>query len=73
MCELEVAFKSMVQNIKNGVAESAATNKKSSSNMGRAGESGVNNLAMRMNCDYEKRRMEEKAEILFHLIFWGPN
>ncbi|OAY28625.1 hypothetical protein MANES_15G082300v8 [Manihot esculenta] len=70
VCKLEVAFKQMEQRRNIGwVAESAAPNNNNSSTLG---GSAVNNQVTRID-ERVRKRVEEKAETLMHLIIWGPN
>lgn len=70
MCKFEKEFKSVQQKI-NAVAESA--NDKGNNIAWRNIAAGSVSQAQRMNPDEKRRRRrEEKAENLFHLICWGP-
>ncbi|KDP38953.1 hypothetical protein JCGZ_00710 [Jatropha curcas] len=70
VCKLERAFKTMEQKRNIGVKESGPSN----NSMRKIGGSAVNNQVMTLSSDDQvRRREEEKAEMLFHLIFWGPN
>jgi hypothetical protein len=71
-CKLEMALKSMQQK-RNAVAESV--NDKGNNHVWRGmGGSVSQGQEQRMNSDEKRRRRrEEKAENLFHLIYWGPS
>lgn len=71
MCKFEKEFKSVQQKI-NAVAESA--NDKGNNFAWRNIAAGsVSQAQIKMNPDEKRRRRrEEKAENLFHLICWGP-
>ena len=79
ICKFEVAFKSKAQRSNVGGAESAPSNINSASkNMCRisTASGGNSHEATGMNSgadDYRRKRREEKAEALLHLICWGPN
>ncbi|CAK7327530.1 unnamed protein product [Dovyalis caffra] len=78
VCEYEAAFKSMAQKRNIVGAESAPSNMdRANNNMYRISASGVNShkaTGMNPNTDEKRRkRREEKAETLLHLICWGPN
>jgi hypothetical protein len=78
LSKFEVAFKSMAQKSNIGGAESAPSNINSASkNMCRisTASGGNSHEATGMNSgadDYRRKRREEKAEALLHLICWGP-
>ncbi len=69
VCKFEMAFKAMQQKTK-AVAESANNNK--GNQMWRI--AGVLSQPQRINLDEKRRRRrEEKAVNLFHLICFGPS
>ena len=69
VCKFEMAFKAMQQKTK-AVVESANNNK--GNQMWRI--AGGVNQPQRINLDEKRRRRrEEKAENLFHLICFGPS
>ncbi|KAJ6894401.1 hypothetical protein NC652_028233 [Populus alba x Populus x berolinensis] len=75
LCKFEVAFKSMAQKSNIGGADSAPSNINSaaSKNMSRisTASGGNSHKATGMNSgadDYRRKRREEKAEALLHLI-----
>ncbi|WRX29179.1 hypothetical protein QQP08_021666 [Theobroma cacao] len=68
VCKFEVAFKSMQQKGSGGVAERV--------NNGRGEDGGINQRERLNGSDdgtWKRKREEEKAEALIHLICWGPN
>ncbi|KAJ6886942.1 hypothetical protein NC651_027329 [Populus alba x Populus x berolinensis] len=71
LSKFEVAFKSMGQKSNIGGAESAPNMCRISTASGGDGHeaTGMNSGAD----DYRRKRREEKAEALLHLICWGPN
>ncbi|KAG2682037.1 hypothetical protein I3843_11G172900 [Carya illinoinensis] len=67
ICKFEMALKNMQQN-RNAVAESVGNK---GNNVWRSA-----GTVTQPQCPDEKkkrRRKEEKAECLFHLVYWGPN
>ncbi|EEF36604.1 conserved hypothetical protein [Ricinus communis] len=80
VCKLEKAFKSMQLKGTEPSASSSAPppNYNVSKRQMSGSTTAVNghDQTLRINTDdydYKLRRMEEKAEMLLHFIFWGPN
>ncbi|KAJ4726219.1 hypothetical protein OWV82_004966 [Melia azedarach] len=77
VCKYEMAFKTTQQNRNGSAAESVVYDNNSVWRISGGVNSNSNNNQdtnrIHVGDEKRKRRQEEKAEMLWHLICWGPN